>query len=513
MVKAKCILNDDDDDICGGGGGGGGGRGGNGDSSTFGYDLHTFLTLNNCFFFYIDINTACERVSPEAKNDARRLPTRVIDVMKRNYEENSGIKWQYFGNEGGVFTIYPANSRSACDDYDSRYRPWYVETATPEPKNVVIVIDKSSSMSTEHEGRTLMQIAKEAAITVVETMNPNDKVSLYRTTSSTYASHLSSPDMTSLIIRWNVAGEFFIPRHHLVPEQSVWCNKGRYFMSTVRQRDLPKSLHGMASGNRVDVHIIVNMYSFPDLVFDHVILFLTDGHPEDAVADSLSESEKEAQRRHDIMDTIKTRNAQMGNKVIILTFGLGNQLDEELLEAMAKQDGTDFDIPRNTSAGEIKVGRFTKVTNPNNLRAEMASYYNFFSTGVITDKPVFSVPHQAASGIGLITTVALPILEGGKLEGVVGVAITLQDLFADVTNFQEGQSTYSFIYEVKSKAMEKCRLTANEKGHANQEFSQLTTPSQSEEYGAQDELGFGKRESVLRGESTQKKEVFVTKLK
>ena len=53
-----------------------------------------------------------------------------------------------------------------------------METATPEPKDVVIVIDRSGSMSNLHNGRTLMTIAKEAASTLVDTLNPNDRVSV-----------------------------------------------------------------------------------------------------------------------------------------------------------------------------------------------------------------------------------------------------------------------------------------------------------------------------------------------
>ncbi|XP_070554563.1 VWFA and cache domain-containing protein 1-like isoform X2 [Ptychodera flava] len=392
------------------------------------------LTYSRRFGKGIDTDTACERLSIDAKNDARRLPGSVLDVMQRNYEENSGIKWQYFGNEDGIFTIYPASSRAACDDYDSRYRPWYVEALTPKPKNVVIVIDKSSSMSIQHEGRTLMQIAKEAAITVVETMNPNDKVNVIA-----FSDTVSMPNQCKDACYESQLAQATPQNKECLHDfiRSIYDGGSTVYSSAIEAAfDLLQASEDSDSTDR-----------------DHVILFLTDGHPEDAVDDDLSEGEKEARRRHDIMDTIKTRNAQMGNKVIILTFGLGNQLDVILLNAMAQQDGTDFDIPKNTSAGEIKAGRFTKVADPNNLRVQMASYYNFFSTVFVSDKPIFSVPHQAASGIGLITTLALPILEAGKLKGVVGVDITLQDLFADVTYFHEGQTTYSFIYEVKGSAM------------------------------------------------------------
>ena len=59
-----------------------------------------------------------------------------------------------------------------CDRYDPRYRPFYVETATPEAKDVVLVMDTSWSMTGDK-----LRVAKEAAITVLDTMNPKDQVS------------------------------------------------------------------------------------------------------------------------------------------------------------------------------------------------------------------------------------------------------------------------------------------------------------------------------------------------
>ena len=53
-----------------------------------------------------------------------------------------------------------------------------MQTATPSPKDVVIIIDKSGSMSSTHEGQTLMEIANNAGITVLETLSPNDRVSV-----------------------------------------------------------------------------------------------------------------------------------------------------------------------------------------------------------------------------------------------------------------------------------------------------------------------------------------------
>jgi len=56
-----------------------------------------------------------------------------------------------------------------------RCRPFYVEMASPQPKDLVVVVDTSGSMSSYHYRRTLIAIAIEAASTVVDTLGPNDR--------------------------------------------------------------------------------------------------------------------------------------------------------------------------------------------------------------------------------------------------------------------------------------------------------------------------------------------------
>ena len=69
----------------------------------------------------------------------------------------------------GVLTSFPVHDVSVpCDP---QYRPFYVETATPEAKDVVLVIDSSVSMTDKK-----FTIAKKAAKTVLESLNPKDQV-------------------------------------------------------------------------------------------------------------------------------------------------------------------------------------------------------------------------------------------------------------------------------------------------------------------------------------------------
>ena len=61
------------------------------------------------------------------------------------------------------------------------FSPWYAEGASGRPKDIVIVVDKSGSMSKyidKSGSMTMMNIAMEATTVVIQTLNPNDRVVL-----------------------------------------------------------------------------------------------------------------------------------------------------------------------------------------------------------------------------------------------------------------------------------------------------------------------------------------------
>ena len=72
-----------------------------------------------------------------------------------------------------------------------------------------------------------------------------------------------------------------------------------------------------------------------------LILFLTDGAPTD-------------RNKEQIFKTIKNRNLELNNSVIILTFGFGSA-DQTILKDIAKQETAKYGVPANTSVGDIKV--------------------------------------------------------------------------------------------------------------------------------------------------------------
>lgn len=72
-----------------------------------------------------------------------------------------------------------------------------------------------------------------------------------------------------------------------------------------------------------------------------VILFLTDGAPSD-------------EKTELIFETIRDRNFELNNSVIILTYGFGNA-DQAILEDIAKQNTAKYGVPANTTVGDIPV--------------------------------------------------------------------------------------------------------------------------------------------------------------
>ncbi len=75
-----------------------------------------------------------------------------------------------------------------------------------------------------------------------------------------------------------------------------------------------------------------------------VIIFLTDGEPTDD--------------KKTIMQTIKTKNAELNNTVVIMTYGMLQNL--QILEDIAKQDGTRYGVPKasDVTVSTLMIVRF-----------------------------------------------------------------------------------------------------------------------------------------------------------
>lgn len=186
-----------------------------------------------------------------------------------------------------------------------------------------------------------------------------------------------------------------------------------------------------------------------------VIMFLTDGTPSDDKAS--------------IMQTIKDKNEELHNKVVIMTYGM--LVNHKILLDIANQDGTSYGVSKSSGVivsqflffcilyghssfsffpfsvsffftftfsfsavslsssflsprsplsfsfppsflsdytynarAVFQAGKFTTVSDTDNLRSVMATYYDFFSKNTERSKPIISVPYIDAAGLGKLKT-------------------------------------------------------------------------------------------------------------
>ncbi|KAL9960908.1 hypothetical protein ACROYT_G034416 [Oculina patagonica] len=340
-----------------------------------------------------------------------------------------------FSRKMALTQNFPAFEDTAdCRSYDPRFRPFYVETATPEPKDVVLVIDTSGSMLGDR-----IRVAKEAAKTVLSTMNPMDRIGLVNfniqaETPTGYNNDGRSchserlADATPINIKFlkDYVDGLFV--------------RGSTFYSNAFTRafDLMKNSSAGEGPSR-----------------KKVIIFLTDGQPTD---DGKT-----------IMQTIKTKNAELNNTVVIMTYGILQDL--QILRDIAKQDGTRYGVPK---APDVTAGKFTYVQDTKNLRRDLATYYDFFSTNTIRDKPIISIPYVDAFGTGLLTSITLPCYHQGKFIGVVGTDLSMEDLLSEITYFQKGQSSYAFMADSSGRTMMHPLLPAPSDAYGDPIFMDIT---------------------------------------
>ncbi|XP_076812144.1 VWFA and cache domain-containing protein 1-like isoform X2 [Clavelina lepadiformis] len=359
----------------------------------------------------VAVNQVCEQISPEAESSLVRLRPSFVESCAQNLVELPSLKWQYFGSEQGVTTIFPALISDSCDDYDNRFRPWYVQANVPVPKEVVVVIDKSGSMGRRHGSVTLMELAKSAAKTVISTLNPFDKftvVAFSTNAQPTNVGDTANDDCFSSTLAFATPGNIkkvsgFIDS--LIADGSTYYAKAldkafNFFSTDVESRNSTK--------------------------LDRVILFMSDGQPSEPSTST-------------IFDTLRSRNAEVNNSVVILTYGLGSS-DFDVLEDMATATSSVID------ESDIRPGVFTQVDNPDLLRNQMASYYNFFKVeNELASDPVWTVPYLDAWGLGVMITASLPVYVRSNLIGVAAVDVTIEELFAETTNIVPGELSYSFV--------------------------------------------------------------------
>jgi len=280
------------------------------------------------------------------------------------------IKWRYVGTYNGVWRSYPGVE--SCGAYDPRIRPWYVGAATGA-KNVVLIMDVSGSMN---EGGRL-DIAKQAAKKVVDTLNNFDWVGLvsFSSSSNKYQDQLIS-----------VTNENKNQINDWIDDLDA---SGQTNFESAFQAGY--SIINTSRGSEIGTGC------------ETIIIFLTDGE--------VTEGEQDGDKLLNIISTLEE-----GNNTKILTYSLGTEADKTITKKIACQ----------------RNGLFQDIKFELDLQKAMNEYYLLLSAGIDRNQVIWTEPYEDFLGMGMITTVAYPIYDRTVnppfLVGVIGQDVVMKEL-------------------------------------------------------------------------------------
>ncbi|XP_055717555.1 VWFA and cache domain-containing protein 1 isoform X1 [Salvelinus fontinalis] len=372
----------------------------------------------------------CDRLSPTVNSRAFNPGRDLNSVLADNLKSNPGIKWQYFSSEEGIFTVFPAHKFHCKGNYEHRSRPVYVAAVRPQSKHIVVIIDHGVTIT-----ETQLQIARDAALVVLNSIDEHDKVSIL---SSAEAVRSCSLDQCY--------------KSYLSPATSETKRKMSAFISNLKASDSPTQ---HALGFQKAFQLLRNTSNVTRKLTntDMVIVYLSSG----ITSRDASEHEK-----RDTLRVVKEENRHLNNSVMILTYALMNEgvtgLKElAFLRDLAEQNSLKYGVPDRSALPVVK-GSMMVLNQLSNLETTVGRFYINLPNRMI-DLSCFSLPYQDPMGDGFIMTVSRPCYFGNLLLGVVGVDVNLAHILEDVTYYQDSLASYTFLIDNKGYTLMHPSLT------------------------------------------------------
>jgi len=388
------------------------------------------LEFNTLFKQKVSKSKSSVKISDQVDRNNPKLIEAVFwsslldNVFKENLENDPELRWQNFGSIEGFLRAYPSrewslNFAGFHIDYDPRLRPWYIG-ATSGPKDIVIILDCSLSM----EGKKF-HMAKQVAKTVLNTLTKQDFVNVICGRES----------------HWDEVGKWFEYKTEVLS-----CQQNRLVpASTSHRKDLIEKIDNLKAGGTSELKKAFKL-AFELLQgsartgCQSIIVFATDGVDNDG--DPVRCGPGSYTRSgyvpgqickydwNDVWDEVAARNRYMNPRARIFSY-------------LTADDGEEF--PGKLSCDN--QGYMKKVTDEENIISQMQDYYSFLASNTISISNVtWTSPYLDASGLGLMVTVAMPVISKvtNKTIGVVGIDATLEEIESILLNDQWG-SVYAFL--------------------------------------------------------------------
>jgi len=307
--------------------------------------------------------------------------------------------WTYIGTFDGHFRRWPAAGRDHdknnengepllhwCSPYDARTRPWYIAASTG-PKDIVFVIDKSGSMLDDQIGDRPLKwnTTTKAVLAMIDTLSPNDFFN---------------------VVTFSDSAEQLWQEETLLARGTT---ENKDMIKAALTNQVPEGGTNFDSAFQVAFDLLINACDVERQTCskcEKVIIFLTDGKD---TSRSLDGGIKPSEMATKIEAYQEHLMGASDRRASIFTFSMGTDADDS--------------IPRQIACNNDGSWSFIRATD--DPLTAMRSYYLFLTARRSSGSPIWTEPYEDASGLGQITTVAMPIFSvgTGDLPGVfLGVA-------------------------------------------------------------------------------------------
>jgi len=369
--------------------------------------------------------------------------SRSLDTLFQKIQQNYTKKFaefgvpkveafpMYFGSQQGMFRIFPARLFESSCGFDPRNRPWY-NIATSSPKNVILVLDTSNSMSGER-----LSILKKTAQTVINNLrvgNNSDNI---------VGDHVA-------IIPFN-EDSYVIGENNLTLLELDVFNK-QFLLDKIDSLVASggDNLYGALERAFATLKESIDRYSFITSGESAILLLTND--PE-----LTNSSDSVVQLVND-----KVQNISVPQKILFFTYSIGDR-SNDFNKTLACQSTTNNSI-----------GFWSEIVNISAVFDGLTSYSRIFAHG--TGDPSWVKPYPYISGKINGTTVSAAAFDNSQnpplLLGVVGIDLnlkTLDLLFGDEKSKRDSELTSRIqsstqpapsLNELDSCALEKFRYFA-----------------------------------------------------
>ncbi|XP_071952059.1 VWFA and cache domain-containing protein 1-like [Antedon mediterranea] len=409
------------------------------------------LSYDNVFQCDISKDSACDRLSPVVTSSAFNPVNNLTQIFRKTMKECHLIKWQYWSSEEGVHVLYPstgfANNKfgMSCEDsWDARSRPVYASSVRPQQKKVVILIERGSWVSKEQ-----LRLAKEAAVVALGVLSELDMVGIVSVGATIDTCQTDSCYGKGLAPASTENKQQLINFIKSISKDSDSSGNTNHTLGLKKAFSMIKQ----------EVEPLNNNVSLAD----SIIVYISSGNT----------SGKDEARK--VVKTVVDENAQINNRVVIMTYALIEDgrtgLEElaflrDLAEQNVKPESVKSTATKQSTADSTKSPKYREepeippaqkgamtVLNPmSNLPSTIGRFYINLPLA-IQSEATFSLPYMDPIGEGYMISVTKPCFYNQELIGVVGMDLSVGDLLEDITYYQGGEVAYSFLVDKNGNAL------------------------------------------------------------